>query len=33
MDNARYVVVQHTSDEDVGDSGLCYVMPTVSVWN
>ena len=27
MDNARYVVVQHTSDEDVGDRGLCYVMP------
>lgn len=27
MDNTRYIIVQHTSDKDVGDSGLCYVMP------
>ena len=27
MDNTRYIIVQHASDEDVGDSGLCYVMP------
>ena len=27
MDNTRYIIVQHTSDEDVGDSGLCHVMP------
>lgn len=27
MNNTRYIIVQHTSDEDVGDSGLCHVMP------